>query len=102
MTFSPQYREFMSDHGGGYFGFVLVLGVAPQSPWSVVDMNANARAARFLTLVDSGTGDLFGQSVDEEGRCASPIDIIDHEDRTIHRSALLDLYEMVVRLGLES
>lgn len=96
-----EYRSFLRDHGGGYFAFAFVFGVAATSDWFVVEKN-RARASAFLAISDPGTGDVYGFCLTDEHRCSREISVLDHETNTIKEAAYADLYEMLVVHALQA
>jgi len=97
-----EYKEFVQDFGGGYFGFTNVFSVNNQSEWYIVELNRQTGllgSHSLLIISDNQTGDYFGFNV-ENGVCSSNIMFYDHETNQIEKTDYNNLYEYLLKVGL--
>lgn len=100
--FSPQYRDFLKEYGGGLFAFVNIFSVRPNSEWNVVYRNKQIGRNDFIAISDNGVGDQFGFRT-VHGICQPEIFFLDHEESNkVVASRYADLFEYVAKVGLKT
>lgn len=96
------YKEFLLQHGGGYFAYTVVYSLDNQSPFYVknnvsVDFIKNNK---FFPIIDFETGDLAGFKIDN-GICKDTIVLYNHEEKMISDTSL-NFYDALGKYGLKS
>lgn len=99
-----EYKQFVKNYGGGYFAFTNVFSGIRDSEWYIVTQNIEAgfnEANSFIAVSDNGTGDFYGFEVND-GKCESKISFYDHEDNTVKTTQYSNLFDYLVKVGLNS
>lgn len=101
IKFPSSYKEFLLQHGGGYFAFAVVYSMDGQSPFYIQN-NVEVEFVwdkNFLPVIDFETGDMAGFRV-SEGMCDEMVALYNHEESTI-TDLNLNFFEALVRYGFK-
>lgn len=101
VQFPAEYRFFLRNYGGGYFGFSNVFSVQPGSEWNVETRNSRLEAGvvDFLAISDPGTGDYYGFRL-ADGASTPNVYVFDHDGRTLERTLFSDLFDYLAAVAL--
>lgn len=74
------YKVFIRENGGGYFGFSNVYSLEDGSDWNIVDLNGRYADIRgdYLIFSENGSGDFYGFKVVND-TCEPYVYFYDHE-----------------------
>ena len=95
------YKDFVSQYGGGYFGFIVVYSCDCNGMFYIEDNVLKEWVAEkcFLPVVDLETGDLLRFGIDA-GICKSIVTMYSHEGETLQEMQI-DFYEALLKFGLK-
>ena len=96
-----QYRRFVSEYGGGFFGFAKVFSVQPDSDFNLVAINRREGlvGSGFVAVSDNGAGDLYAFKV-ADGSCGASIWFHDHEANEWRKTQFADLLDFLAQRAL--
>lgn len=103
VEFPVEYKIFVKEFGGGYFGYTNVFSPTTSGYWSIVERNrlAGENSGDFLAFSDNGVGDYYGFVV-EDGVCSKTVYFFDHETSDISESGYADLFDYLADVGLKA
>lgn len=93
-----KYVRFLSDFGGGYFGFVNIYSLDSDSRFYLFDKEPVLRD--YLPVSDNGCGDLYCLKI-QNGYCTDKVYFYEHETGMIKASGYHDILEYVLAEGLK-
>ena len=95
------YKNFVSQYGGGYFGFIVVYSCDCNGMFYIKDNVLKEWVVKksFLPVVDLETGDLLGFEIDA-GICKSKVTMYLHEEESLQEMQI-DFYEALLKFGLK-
>lgn len=101
IKFPISYKDFLLQHGGGYFAFVVVYSMDGQSPFYIQN---NVKVAfvsdkNFLPVIDFETGDRAGFRV-IDGICDEMVALYNHEEGKII-DLNINFFEALARYGFK-
>jgi len=94
------YEDFVSQYGGGYFGFIVVYSCDDNGMFYIKDRVSKKEVIEnaFLPVVDFETGDFLGFEI-KGGVCQSTVKMYSHEDNKLVDTGL-DFYQILLKYGL--
>ncbi|GFI09303.1 hypothetical protein IMSAGC007_01764 [Lachnospiraceae bacterium] len=97
-----QYKEFVKDYGGGYFGFIVVFSCDHNSMFYIKDNVAKnwIYEKNFIPIIDLETGDFWGFEI-KEGICQKTVGLYSHEEDEIQESTM-DFFDVLIKYGFKS
>jgi len=103
VRFPVEYRLFVREMGGGFFGFTNVFSATLSGHWSVVERNRSAPMdlGSFLAVSDNGVGDYYGFLI-EDGSCRSTVCFFDHETMGVSETRYANLFDYLAIVGLKT
>lgn len=95
------YKDFVSQYGGGYFGFIVVYSCDCNGMFYIKDNVLKEWVVEkcFLPVVDLETGDFLGFEIDA-GICKSKVTMYSHEEEALQEMQI-DFYEALLKFGLK-
>lgn len=95
------YKEFLKDFGGGYFGFIVVLSCDCNGKFYIKNRVSREWVLNksFLPAVDLETGDFIGFKV-ESGICESNVSLYSHEEDEL-TDLKINFYDVLFKYGLK-
>jgi hypothetical protein len=89
VRFPADYLDFLRRYGGGTFVFLSTYSMDRTSKLNVVTKNAASWLDRkdFVAVADDGSGDYYGFTVDDAGRCLPEVVLLDHETHELSPDA---------------
>lgn len=102
-AFPEQYRQFLKEYGGGYFGFTVVYSLQYDSDWNIISINEHNKIIRgdYILVSENGVGDFYGFRV-EKRKCEEALYFFDHETQEWSETALINLFQYIEQKGLSS
>ena len=82
ILFPEKYIQFLSNFGGGYFGYTNIYSLPS-----------------LLFIADNGCGDYYAFRI-QNSRCSEEIVFYDHENGTVQNTDFSDVLEYLVKIGL--
>lgn len=101
IKFPNSYKEFILQHGGGYFAFTIVYSIDKQSLFYIKN-NVEAEFVKeknFLPIIDFETGDMAGFKIND-GMCEELVALYNHEEGVI-TDLNLDLFDALAKYGFK-
>lgn len=102
-VFPNQYKEFLKEYGGGYFGFTVIYSLDDASDWNLINKNEENNHIRsdFLIFSENELGDFFGFHIDN-GKCGPSLYFFDHETQKWSETKFVSFIQYVEKKGLSS
>lgn len=98
MILPIEYKQFVLEFGGGYFGFVNMYSLDLDSSFYLL-ANQNGIPDGYLAISDNGCGDYYVIKFNT-GNVASKVMFFEHESQKIVETDYEDIYEYLVVEGL--
>ena len=95
-----EYKDFILQYGGGYFGFTSIYSLDPDSDWNIVKMNQLYLHSKFIIFSDNGVGDVYGFKIVNE-ECESEVYFFDHECNEWSLTEYKNLFAYLYEVGLK-
>lgn len=95
------YKEFVQQYGGGYFGFTIVFSCDCNGMFYIINKISVewVRKRSFLPVIDLETGDYIGFKI-SDGICQSAVLLYAHEEDSFQNIGM-DFYEALLKHGLK-
>lgn len=93
-----EYKKFLSEFGGGYFGFATIYSLDKDSSFYLLD-NQKYIPDNYLAISDNGCGDVYIMKK-LDGNISSEIFFYDHETGNVSDKEYENIYEFLVSVGL--
>ena len=95
------YKEFVKQYGGGYFGFIVVFSCDESGMFFIKDYVSKEwiQNKSFLPVVDFETGDFIGFEV-KEGICQNTVSLYSHEENKLVKLGM-DFYDVLLKYGFK-
>ena len=93
-----EYKKFLSEFGGGYFGFATIYSLDKDSSFYLLD-NQKYIPDNYLAISDNGCGDVYIMNK-LDGNISSEIFFYDHETGNVSDKEYENIYEFLVSVGL--
>lgn len=102
IKFPDSYKGFVSEYGGGYFGFIVVYSCDCNGMFYIKNIVSKEWVLKksFLPVVDFETGDLLGFEI-ENGVCRNVVSLYLHEENELHLLEM-DFYDAILEHGLKA
>ncbi len=84
-----EYKRFVTEFGGGYFGFTTIYLLR----------NQNSVSSNYLAISDNGCGDYYVLKV-IDGTAHKEIFFFEHEEKIVSEPLFEDIYEFLIVKGL--
>lgn len=98
------YRKFISEFGGGFFGFATVYSLDENSSYYMFQdgplVPEGDLLREYLPISDNGCGDIYALKL-EEKQCLDEIYFWDHESNRVTKTEYANLLEYLVEVGLK-
>lgn len=96
------YKNFIKEYGGGYFGFSNVYSLEQGSDWNLVDLNYQYNNFRdcYVLFSENGSGDFYGFK-SNDGICESNVCFYDHESQAWQLTKFKNLFEYLAIFALK-
>lgn len=94
-----KYIQFLSNYGGGYFGYANIYSFDKNSYFYLCNHNEN-KPASFLYVADNECGDYYAFPV-ENGKCQDRVVLLNHENSQVCSTEFSDILEYLVKVGLK-
>ena len=101
IRFPNSYKEFIVQHGGGYFAFTIVYSMDKQSSFYIKN-NVEVefvKEKKFLPIIDFETGDMAGFKIND-GMCEELVALYNHEENVII-DLKLDIFDTLAKYGFK-
>ena len=98
ILFPEKYIQFLSNFGGGYFGYTNIYSLDRDSHFFVFNHNPSI-LEDLLFIADNGCGDSYAFRI-QNSRCSEEIVFYDHENGTVQNTDFSDVLEYLVKIGL--
>ena len=101
IKFPQDYKDFLREYGGGYFGLGKVFSLQQGSDWNVIDINLNLDylSEGYLAISDDGAGDYFAYKI-IENVCQPNIYFFDHEENKWELTEYFNLFDYLKKYAL--
>ena len=101
VTLPDSYKDFASQYGGGYFGFIVVYSCDCNGAFYIKKnvLKEWVLEKSFLPVVDLETGDFIGFEI-KDGICQNMVALYSHEEGDV-RKMEVDFYEALLIYGLK-
>lgn len=96
------YKEFVKEYGGGYFGFVVVYS-CDENGMFYIKNNVSKQLIKerdFFPVIDLETGDFIGFKI-KDGICQDAVNLYSYEEKKLYELEM-DFYETLVKYGLNT
>lgn len=96
------YKNFVSQYGGGYFGFIVVYSCDCNGTFYIKDkvLKEWVSEKAFLPVFDFETGDFLGFEI-ENGICRNKVALYLHEENELQKLEI-DFYDALLKYGLRN
>ncbi|MCI8440891.1 MAG: SMI1/KNR4 family protein [Oscillospiraceae bacterium] len=98
IIFPEKFIWFISNFGGGYFGYANIYSLDRNSCFFIFNHNSSI-VKDLLFVADNGCGDYYAFRI-ENNRCSEEIVFYDHETNVVQNTAFSDVLEYLVKIGL--
>jgi SMI1 / KNR4 family. len=98
ITLPEKYIQFLLRFGGGYFGYTNIYSLDENSYFFIFNHNP-AIIKDLLFIADNECGDFYAFRIQGD-KCSEKIVFYDHEDNTIKDTNFSDVFEYLVKIGL--
>lgn len=99
IIFPEKYIQALLNFGGGYFGYGNLYSLDKDSYFFIMNHNP-AQVTDLLFMADNACGDSYAFRVDGR-QCGEEIVFYDHESKTVQDTAFSDVFEYLVKVGLQ-
>ena len=100
----PDYRRFISEFGGGLFGYATVYSLDASSDYYMFQdgpfVQKSYLPKGYLPVFDNGCGDIYLLKVCEK-HCLNEVYFLDHEMMTVTKTKYNNILEYLVEIGLK-
>lgn len=95
------YKDFVSEYGGGYFGFIVVYSCDYNGIFYIKEnvQKEWVLEKAFLPVIDLETGDLLGFEI-INGMCESVVTMYLHEENKMQKLKM-DFYDVLLKYGVK-
>ena len=102
IKFADSYRKFLSEFGGGYWGFIKVFSVDNTGDFNIKKYITKdfVNEHSFLPIVDLETGDYIGYNISDD-KCTEDLLLWLHEEQEKIKIRF-DFYELLIFKGLKN
>lgn len=74
VVFPSEYKEFLLNFWGGYFVFVNVFSVSPESEWNIVELQRKYDLpSNLVAISDDQAGGVYCFLIAQDGSCLSQV-----------------------------
>ena len=93
-----KYKKFLSEYGGGYFGYANVYSLDEGSDFYLLHNN-DVPVDKYLRIADNGCGDYYLLLV-EDKKCSEQLYFFEHDETAVCATEYADILEYLVKEGL--
>ncbi|MBD5453874.1 MAG: SMI1/KNR4 family protein [Lachnospiraceae bacterium] len=93
-----KYKKFLSEYGGGYFGYANVYSLDEGSDFYLLHYN-DVPVGKYLRIADNGCGDYYLLLVDDK-KCSEQLYFYEHDEAAVCAAEYADILEYLVKEGL--
>ena len=93
-----KYKKFLSEYGGGYFGYANVYSLDEGSDFYLLHNN-DVPVDKYLRIADNGCGDYYLLLVDGK-KCSEQLYFFEHDETAVRATEYADILEYLVKEGL--
>lgn len=93
-----KYIQFLTNYGGGYFGYANIYSLDPDSYFYLGKHNKTV-LDKLLFFADNECGDSYAFRI-EDGKCDDAVAFYDHEKKKICDTEFCDIFEYLIKTGL--
>ena len=93
-----KYIQFISNFGGGYFGYANIYSLDKNSYFYLANHNKKV-LGKLLFIADNECGDYYAFCI-KCGKCKDAIVFYNHDENTICATEFSDIFEFLIKMGL--
>jgi len=93
------YRLFLSEFGGGYFGFTTIYSLDENSDFCILKHRRSV-PENYLPISDNGCGDYYMLKICN-GQCSDELYFWNHSTDNIEKCGFTDVLEYLLETGLK-
>ncbi|MCH5270325.1 MAG: SMI1/KNR4 family protein [Lachnospiraceae bacterium] len=97
------YRKFISEFGGGLFGYATVYSLDEKSRYYMFQDGPLVRKGylpkEYLPVFDNGCGDIYALKIHEK-QCLDEIYFYNHERKSVTKTKYANILEYLVEVGM--
>lgn len=90
---------FLSEYGGGYFGYANIYSMDKDSTFYLLNYN-DLPINKYLRIADNGCGDYYLLCINNQ-KCLDNLYFYDHETKTVCETEYEDIFEYLIKKGLK-
>lgn len=102
VTLPDDYKSFLKNYGGGYFGFSQVFSFDTTDKLYIMCNNSIefVKENKFISIADLGTGDLVGYKIQNKV-CSNELYFWNHESKNLEKSHYKNFLDFILKEGLK-
>ncbi len=99
IIFSSQYKTFLLNYGGGFFGYANIYSLDKDSNFYLCKYN-DFPVNGYLRIADNGCGDYYLLRV-EGHKCLEKVFFYEHDTQAVWDTGYADIFEYLAKAGLK-